>query len=83
MLYKTNLLVEIVNTKYIKEIELLKGVKLSEKIKENKLKKYKKQRRRNRTKLLFMSFFLLLSFCSVVVYPVFKDNLNKLPNILT
>jgi hypothetical protein len=51
-------------------------------IKELKQDQYKVKRHKNRLKLILMSFVLLLSFLSVVVYPLIKDTLNNLSNIL-
>lgn len=51
-------------------------------IKELKQDQYKMKRHKNRFKLILMSFVLLLSFLSVVVYPLIKDTLNNLSNIL-
>lgn len=51
-------------------------------IKKMKHEKYKRKRRKNRLYLIFRSFLLAMSNLSIVVYPMIKDTLNGLSNIL-
>lgn len=50
-------------------------------IKKLKHEQFKIKRRKNRLKFILMSFVLLLSFSSVVVYPMIREILNNLSNL--
>lgn len=51
-------------------------------IKKMKQEQYKVKRHNNRLKLIFMSLLLLISFMSVVIYPLLKDMLSNIETIL-